>query len=204
RLVAGAYTLEERQALRFEAIRRPRPRAPSQGLLGGQVEKISAVGPEVAVDPVGQRPDALDRPLATRALVGHRRVGEAVADHPGAAGKRRPHPALEMVLASREHEQQLGLRVHGLAEQHGAKCFGEVGAARLAGEQDHPARLAQAIGIPLEMRALAGAVDPLEADEPASHLDSPVGERRRSWNSRTARLWASSVSENWLLPSPLE
>src|SRR5690606_9947682 len=85
-----------------------------------------------------------------------------------------------------------------------AQGLGELRAAGLAREHDFPARLAQALGVPLEMGALAGPVDALEADEPPPHFASPRGALRLSWYSRTARLCASSVSANSLVPSPRE
>src|SRR5690606_17798188 len=124
--------------------------------------------------------------------------------HPGSVREGRSHPPLEVVLAGGEHQQKFGLGPHRFAKQQRAQGFGELGAARLAGQHHLPSRLAQALGVPVQVSTLAGTVDALEGDESAAHRDALAGERRRNWYSRTARLCASSVSENWLLPSPRE
>jgi hypothetical protein len=75
---------------------------------------------------------------AAEALVGKGRVGEAVAEDDIAARERgRDHPG-DVVAARREHEQGLAHAVHRAVQHELAQLLGELGAARLAGD-DHAA-----------------------------------------------------------------
>ena len=101
------------------------------------------------------------------ALVGVRRVGEAIAQHPVAARERRPDHAIEMLAPRREHQQRLAVVRHRLAQHQRAQRFAERRAARLARRDDRVPRGLEALGEPRHVRALAGAVDAFERDEAA-------------------------------------
>jgi hypothetical protein len=119
------------------------------------------------VDPVLERGEALERHAAPVALVGEGGVGEAVAEDVVAARQRGLDAAQDVVAARREDDQRLRDRVHAGAEQRRAQRLGERRSARLAGRDDAAAGRAQALRERLEVRRLAGAVDPLEGDEAA-------------------------------------
>jgi len=104
----------------------------------------------------------------SRALVGARRVGEAVADHPGPALQRRKNHFAHVLGARGEHEQRFGERVHRLGEQQRAQLLGQRRPAGLARHDDLVPGGAQALGEPGNMRGLARAVHALEGDEAAA------------------------------------
>ena len=111
--------------------------------------------------------DTGERHAVPAALVGVRRVGEAVAEHPVAPRERRPDHELEVLAPRREHQQRLAVAGHRLVQQQRAQLFAERRAAGLARGDDDAAARADARGKPGGMRALAGAVDAFERDEAA-------------------------------------
>ena len=102
---------------------------------------------------------------AARALVGESGIGEAVADDHLATRQRRFYDLHQMVAPSREGDQRLGQRVHGVMQHQGAQLFGQWRAAGLAGQRDRPALIAKSLGQCLDMRGLARAIDALKTDE---------------------------------------
>ena len=79
--------------------------------------------------------DELAIDSAAAALVGVRRIGEAVAQHPFAARQRGTDQVVDVHLARAEHEQGFGGGADVLfaaIEHQRANAFGELGAARLA------------------------------------------------------------------------
>jgi len=75
------------------------------------------------------------------ALVGVRRVGEAVAQHPVAARERWPDHVFDVLAPRREHQQRLAVVGHRLRQQQVAQALAERRAARLARGDDAPARV---------------------------------------------------------------
>ena len=104
---------------------------------------------------------------------------------------------LQVVAARREHEQRLGQRVHRRVQRQPAQLLGQRRAARFAREDDGAAGVAERLRERVDVAGLAGAVDAFEAEEQAAA-------HRPLWYLFTARLCSSSVSLNWLLPSPRE
>jgi hypothetical protein len=113
-----------------------------------------------------QQRDAL---APAEALVGERRVGEAVAQHDVAAlERRRDHPR-DVVAPRGEHEQRFAHAVHRAVQHELAQLLCEIGAAGLAGAHDAAAGGAQRLGGRRDVRRLAGAVDAFEGDESSAH-----------------------------------
>src|SRR5690554_6560783 len=105
-----------------------------------------------------------------------------------------------MLAARGEHQQGLGLHMHGLMQQQFAQALGQRRAAGLASALDVDRARAQQLGDGLDLRALARAVDAFEADEAPAH-DRIQPSLPRMWMF-TARLCSRSVRENLLVPSP--
>ena len=92
-------------------------------------------GLQIAVHRVRDLVDELAIDAASAALVGMRRIREAIAQHPLAARERRPDEIVDVHLARAEHEQRFGrgADVFFAALQHQrADAFGDLGATRLA------------------------------------------------------------------------
>jgi hypothetical protein len=136
---------------------------------GVDVEPEREVGLQPGVDPAFEVAQHALVLAAAGALVRERRVGEAVAQDGVAARQRRHDHAVEVVAARGEDEQRLDDAVHLLVQQQLAQVLGERRPTRLARADDAPTACAQARGERLDVRRLAGAVDPLEGDEPAVH-----------------------------------
>ena len=103
---------------------------------------------------------------ASAGLVGKGGVGEPITQNPSAISQRRPDHLREMLSARGEQQQRLGLCRHALAEDNFTQRLAECGSTGLAREgQRNPAR-AEYLGDCIDVRALSGAVDSLEGDEP--------------------------------------
>ena len=76
--------------------------SPGEALLDGQIEDEGEVGLQAAGDERLQRLDGFAPQPLRIALIGHGRVHEAIADHPGAAGQGRLDGANDMVAARGE------------------------------------------------------------------------------------------------------
>jgi hypothetical protein len=75
-----------------------------------------------------------------------------------------------VLLTGRKHQQGLGADVHRLVQEQRTELLAERRPARLAGHHHFaPASASQPLGKPLQMRALAGAVDAFEGDELSAH-----------------------------------
>jgi hypothetical protein len=113
-----------------------------------------------------QQRDAL---AAAEALVGERRVGEAVAQHDVAAAQRRRDHPRDVVAPGREHEQGFAHAVHRPVQNELAQRLGELGAAgsRVQTTLRPAARSASAVGsmwVDLPAPSM-----PFEGDEPSAH-----------------------------------
>jgi hypothetical protein len=158
-----------------------------------QIEQQGEIRREAAQHLARQGLDERRRHATSAALVGPRRVGVAVADHPLTAGERRPDEVLDMDGASREHQQRLGLGRDPLraALQHDlAQTLGERRAARFARCHDREPVCAQRRGEGSGHRALPGAFDAFQSDEAAArrHLEPSADAA-----ARLAR-WRTSIS----------
>ncbi len=108
---------------------------------------------------------------AGRALVGARRIGEAVADHPLAARQRRADGRGEMVGPRRGEQQRLGQRrprraaVPDRISARISSARGEPPGSRVATARD--AALLQPLHEAADLRGLAGPLPALERDEAA-------------------------------------
>ena len=129
-------------------------------------------GLQIAVHGMRDLVDELAIDAAAAALVGVRRIGEAVAQHPLAARERGTDQVVDVHLARAEHEQRLGGRADVLLaaiEHQRTNAFGDLGAAGFTrgmhGDAARAQRLREAIGD----RGLARALDAFERDEFRGH-----------------------------------
>ena len=76
----------------------------------GTSSRMVQSGFEIAVHGLREVVDELAVDTATAALVGMRRIGEAVTQHPLAARQRRPDEVVDVHLARAEHQQCFGRR----------------------------------------------------------------------------------------------
>ena len=115
--------------------------------------------------------ELIDEPAidaASAALVGVRRVGEAIAQHPFAARQRRADEVVDVHLARAEHEQRFGRRADvflAAIEHQRADALGDLRAARLARRVDRDATRAQRLRDAVRDGGLACAFDAFERDE---------------------------------------
>ena len=130
----GRGNVEERPAQRLmigerlglEAVGAPLPsslRSALEARFGRNVENQGEVRRVRPDDDLFEPRDIAGRQIARRALIGARRIGEAVADDPCPARQRRKNGLVEMVGARRGEQQRLAL---------GTKLGRETGKDRLA------------------------------------------------------------------------
>src|SRR5262249_39109051 len=143
--------------------------------LRGEVEEESVVRPPAAGRQGVDLGDPLPRHAAAVALVGERRVGEAVAEDVDAAGEGRLDDRGEVLARAGEDEEELDDAVHrppagveedppdGVAEWRAARLVGGEAGQAAPGE---PRRRAP------EMGGLAAPVEALEGDEEAGHREA--------------------------------
>src|SRR6185437_4859433 len=125
--------------------------------------------------------------VARRALIGAGRIGEPVANHPGAALERRQNRLLQMVGAGGgEHERLSGRAEIGrkagkdrLSERLGARR-----AAGLAGADHGKTECGETLLEPPRLDRLAGALPALEGDEAAPRLRHGPSRRHRAASLR--------------------
>ena len=151
------------------------------------------------------------------ALIGKGGIGEAVRQHPAPGRQRRLDDLHDVLAPGGKHQQHLGADVHGFGQQQLPQLFTQRRAARFACHHQFMAGSADLRRNRLDMAALAGAIHAFHGDEPTTRgamrrciLRVHHGFAARSlmrregaiWNRWTARLCASSVLENSLVPSP--
>ena len=113
REVVGAHPLQKASASCSDAILRATLFRPGQTLSRQHINKASnrASSPRAPRQPTRQ--SGKDRGPAPT-LIGTGGVREAIAKHPGPGGEGRLNTLLHMLRSSREHQQKLRLRSHGL------------------------------------------------------------------------------------------
>ncbi|MNE26489.1 hypothetical protein D3C80_1198580 [compost metagenome] len=107
-----------------------------------------------------QNRDTLDRQTTTAALIGIGGVRETVTQHHSPAGQRRADDLRQVLGASGEHQQQLGVGRHAFVagrQQQFTHLFRQRRTAWLTGQHHVQAVLAQARGQVVAIGALAGA-----------------------------------------------
>src|SRR4051812_2899655 len=147
----------------------------------------------------GESLDQLAGNAFAAALIGGRRVGEAVAHDPAPRLHRRTNDARDVVRPRGEQEQGFRRRIHRLFEDCLAQPLGQLGAARLARQDDVASAGRKRVGDELHVTRLARAVDAFQGNEAAAH-----SAYRLSWYFVTARLCSFRFREKWLEPSPRE
>jgi hypothetical protein len=154
---------------------------PRSGAVGGEVEDQG----QRRFDPDHLRMQRVDdgpQIAARRALIDPRRIGKAVADHRPSRGQRGADRAFQ-VIASRGGEQQdLGFGRPAVGRPIDQQMSDILGAGRPAGlarQDDIATGRAQGIGKVLRLARFAGAVDPLEGDEPACGHPAGAGPNQR-------------------------
>jgi hypothetical protein len=135
---------------------------------------------EVRREPLGneavQRHQRLARKTAAPALIGLGRIGEAVAQHDAALGKRRPDGGDEMAAPRRDHEQRLAFGVPALGragEEQVAQGFGAGRTAGLARRQRVDAGTRERRRQERDLCGLAGALAAFKGDEAAARQCRP-------------------------------
>jgi len=119
--IGVAHAREERALLALELVEHAAvalvPRETTARYLDRNVEQQREVRLAVAMHPHFELGDERAVDAVPAALVGMRRVGEAVAQHPVAARERRPDHVLDVFAPRREHQQRLGVVGHRLRQQ---------------------------------------------------------------------------------------
>jgi len=171
--IAIAHAVEELRGLDFETVDRAAPRLHAlEPHLHRHVEQDRAIGIEIAVHGVRDLVDepAIDSAAAT--LIGMRRIGESVAEHPLAASERRTDEVVDVHLARAKHEQRFsgGADVFLAPFQHeGTDSFRDLGAAGLAGGVHGNASRAQRLREAIGNRGFARALDAFKGYEFRGH-----------------------------------
>jgi hypothetical protein len=110
--------------------------------------------------------------LSSSTLIGFGGIGEAVAQHPLAAGERRFDHLRELLGAGSEHERHLSHGIEALGarvEQHSANALANLGSAGLASGEHINAFRAQHLRQLPQLSGFAAAVEAFEGDELAAH-----------------------------------
>ena len=192
------------RALRLDAVR---PVVAVDGALhrnfGIHVEQYSAIGHQASRRGGVQLLDNVWAQLAPVALVGHRRIGEAIAHHDLALFERRHNHLAHELSARGLIEQKLGHRVHALqlfVQQKSAHALAYLGATGLVDLYDLVALFSQMRGQTGGLRSLSRTVRSLECDEqPLLHGLSPshrIWSARRRRDGRNARALHTAAREN--------
>ena len=125
------------------------------------------------------------------ALIGHGRIGETVAQHPGAARQRRPDGLDQMVAPGGAVQQRLGAAVpavDGAVDQQGADGLGAAGTAGFACRHHLAAPGRQHRGQQTDLGRFAGALAaPKVMKRPATISARPHRMWRRASEMRPAK-----------------
>src|SRR5581483_8217865 len=172
RVEAFADPPVELDRLALEAIGRADGACAREAFLGREIEDERERRRDAAAREVVDRPHGVDRQAAAVALVRDGRIGEPIGHDDRSALERRHDESADVLRAVREVEEELGLGGRSgrrLVEQHSPERATELGAARLARQDDveavAPERVREARGL----RRLPGALDALDRDERAGH-----------------------------------
>jgi hypothetical protein len=190
RLIGGGDLLEEAVGFALEPVRgralseRGGAASERESLARGgcgDAQQQSAVGQQILGGEQVERQYLLHAQAAAGSLVGERGVHEAVEQHCGAFGEQRSHALVHELGARRRVQEGLGTRPDGkrgvLDER--ADLLGERHTAGLAQQLHRLPALAQALEQGVCERRLAGAVDPLDRDQPDSRHRPQVSGRPR-------------------------
>ncbi len=168
-----AQHLMEADPLPLEPVRPVRPtpeRRPFEPDPGRNVEDQRQVGPVLPDRDLFEAGDEPGGQIARGALIGAGRIGEAVADHPGAAFERRQDRPVQMVDAGGRKQHRLGLRPERLGEAGQndlAQRLGVRRAAGLARAHDLEAGPFEPRLEPQRLHGFAGPLAAFERDETA-------------------------------------
>jgi len=136
-----------------------------------RIHKNGQFRQQVAANYMVQRKHWFAAQLAAAALVSFGGVGEAIAKHHAAFGEGGLDDFLDVLRARSKHQRQLGQRRKagsGCIKQKLANFLSGGRTAGLARYHHRYAVRAEHAGQPLDLRALAAAVEPFEGDEPAA------------------------------------
>src|SRR5271169_4761822 len=153
-----------------------------EAVLDRQIENEGEVGLEIAKCEFVRGLARLPPETVAVALIGHRRIGETIAQHPLPARQCGRYLLPHVFVPGRGEKEEFAHRIPPArlaVHQERANYLGTGGAARLA-RGDDVACFAKRVRQQPELRALAGALPALERDEaatPAIHLAGP----QRSW-----------------------
>ena len=128
--------------------------------------------------------------FATTALIGFRRVGEAVAEHHAAFGERGLNDFCNVLRARGEHQSQLSQRGQAggpSVEQNVSDFFSHGGSTRLARNHHGKVMGSQHIGELFQLRALAATIQAFHSDE-LSAMSMRWQERIIAFGSRQNRI----------------
>jgi len=180
-------------------------RGPGQPDLGRHVEDEGQIRLRRVDDDSLEARQELRLEPAVAALVGARRIGEAVAEHEGAALERRADLRLEMVAPRRREQKRLGEPAERLcaAGQDGvADALGALRSAGLARRDDGDAARLKAACETVDLGRFPCPLPALEGDEAARHppvvrlnarRTSPVPNSNSPSTARRCRSpWATS------------
>ena len=171
-----AQRLVEGEPLALKSVGRVRaaPRGRARQSLPGPAGRASSVR-SGRLSPTATSLELRDqarRQLARGALIGARRIGESVANHPGAPLQRRRDRLVDMVDPRGGEQQRLGsgpnLRRRA-GEDHLAQCLGMRRAARLARTHDRPGQAPSA-----RPRARFACTDLPAPSPPSSVMKRPL------------------------------
>jgi hypothetical protein len=155
----------ELAALGFQAVGSPTLGHPCQPHFDGHVEEHGEVGLQSLGRHLRQGANALERQPSPEALISHRGVHVAVADHGATLGQGGLHHLGHVLGAIGEVEQQLGWRCYLLAavvEDERADGDAQERAAGLLGEHHLGT---ERFGQQARLGALPAALDAFEGDE---------------------------------------
>jgi len=151
--------------------------------LDRQIEDQSEIRGKAAEGEMVQGGERIKRNFPAVALVGEGRIGEAVGDHPCPLRQRRLDQSGHMIAPGGDQQQGLPDRIPALAlafEQQSPDRFRTRRSAGLAGRASRNPRPRECGDEQPDLGRLAGALAPLDGDEPAPCRRSvPLGVQRR-------------------------
>src|SRR5690606_2084352 len=153
---------------------------------------------------VGMQPrlkclDLMCSQLPASALIGVSCIGKAITDHPLAGGQRGLNYRTQVFTTRCEHQQRFGFELHGLSKNNVSQGFAQFGTTGLSRADNIKPPSTKMVYQTFDVGAFACAVQPFKRHEAASLRSH---QRRPNIYLATARLCATRVSENSLVPSP--
>ena len=131
------------------------------------IQQNGQIGAQAALNPVLQHLHLRRRQTAAAALIGKRRIREAVAHHMNALRQSRQHHIFQMLAARGKHQQRFRVQRHARlrVEQQFAQFFAQRRAARFARKHHEHLPCRKPVANHIQLRRFPRTVNAVQRDE---------------------------------------